>query len=106
MDGCPMVQNAVRSDNNIGVIGAAPLPWPAQTRWLEEILATIGEFGSASLGLIAWEVSLDESELVPAWEEALRAGLIERTHPCPATNEDMCCLAGHPAPPLDRSPPP
>jgi hypothetical protein len=75
-------------------------------RWLEEILATIDEFGSASLGLVAWELSLEENELAPAWDQALRSGLIQRTHTCPATNEDMYSLAARTPAQLEPGPPP
>lgn len=70
------------------------------------MLTTIDEFGSASLGLVAWELSLDESELAPAWEQALRTGLIQRTHTCPATHEEMYSLAAGDTPLLDSSQPP
>lgn len=105
-DKCPMVPNDVRFYNSSGVNGAAEASWPRDLRWVPEILATIDEFGSASLGLLAWEPSLDESELAPAWEQALRTGLIQRTHTCPATHEDMYSLAGADAPSLDVIPPP
>ncbi len=94
------------SINNVRVNEAAAASWLPQTRWLEEILWTIAEFGSASLGLIAWELSLDESELAPAWEQALRTGLIRPAHTCPATHEEMYSLARQAAAGLDRPPPP
>jgi hypothetical protein len=90
-----MVSNVVRFYKSHGVSAAAAATRPSQTRWLEEILGTIDEFGSASLELVAWELSLDEREIEPAWEQALQSGLIERTHTCPATNEDMYSRACH-----------
>ncbi len=101
-----MVSNAVRFYNSRGVNEAAAASWPSAKRWLVEILGTIDEFGSASLGLVAWELSLDEGEIEPAWEEALRTGLIERTHTCPATHEEMYSLAGRERSWLDRPAPP
>ena len=47
-----------------------------QLDWLEEILDTVQEFGAASLGLVAWELSLPEEELAPAWAHAIRTGLL------------------------------
>jgi hypothetical protein len=47
-----------------------------QLDWLEEILDTVEEFDAASLGLVAWELSLPEEELAPAWAHAIRTGLL------------------------------
>jgi hypothetical protein len=47
-----------------------------QLDWLDEILDTVQEFGAASLGLVAWELSLWEEELAPAWAYAIRTGLL------------------------------
>ena len=47
-----------------------------QPDWLDEILKTVQEFGAASLGLVAWELSLPEEELAPAWAHAIRTGLL------------------------------
>ncbi len=47
-----------------------------QPDWLDEILDTVQEFGAASLGLVAWELSLSEEELAPAWAHAIRTGLL------------------------------
>ncbi len=49
-----------------------------QVAWLDEILETVREFGAASLGLVAWELSLGEEELAPAWAHAVRTGLLRR----------------------------
>ena len=45
--------------------------------WLDEILETVREFGAASLGLVAWELSLPEEDLAPAWAYAIRTGLLQ-----------------------------
>jgi hypothetical protein len=47
-----------------------------QVAWLDEILETVREFGAASLGLVAWELSLEEEELAPAWAYAIQSGLL------------------------------
>lgn len=47
-----------------------------QVAWLDETLETVREFGAASLGLVAWELSLGEEELEPAWAYAIRNGLL------------------------------
>jgi hypothetical protein len=46
-------------------------------RWLPERLETLEEFGTASLDLVAWELSLSESALVSAKDQAIAQGLIE-----------------------------
>jgi hypothetical protein len=46
---------------------------------LQAVLQVIGEFdeyGGASVGLIAWELCVDESLVGDAWERAKAAGLI------------------------------
>lgn len=45
--------------------------------WLDEVLDTVREFGAASLGLVAWELSLAEEEIAPAWAHAIRRGLLK-----------------------------
>lgn len=66
---------------------------PSEIRWLDETIAIIAEFGSASLGLVAWELNVDESEIEPAWEQAKREGLIRLEQVCPTTKEQMFVLA-------------
>lgn len=46
-------------------------------RWLPELLETLAEFGTASLDLVAWELSLSEAALVSAKDQAIAQGLIE-----------------------------
>ena len=72
---------------------ALPPVQPSETRWLNETIAIVKEFGSASLGLVAWELNVDESEIEPAWERAKRDGLIRLAHVCPTTKEQMFVLA-------------
>lgn len=45
--------------------------------WLPELLETLAEFGTASLGLVAWELSLSEDALLSAKRQAIAQGLIE-----------------------------
>jgi hypothetical protein len=47
---------------------------PFDAPWLHEVLEAIGDFGTASLGLVAWELSLPEQELDAAWQAASAAG--------------------------------
>jgi hypothetical protein len=47
-----------------------------QVAWLGEVLETVREFGAASLGLVAWELSLAEEDLAPAWSYAILNGLL------------------------------
>ena len=43
----------------------------------ERLLATVRELGQASSGLVAWELSLPEEEVRPAWEAAVAGGLLD-----------------------------
>jgi hypothetical protein len=64
-------------------------PSRADAPWFADALDTIGEFGEASIGLVAWELDLPEDTLVPAWRQACEQGLIERSGRCPVTREAM-----------------
>jgi len=61
--------------------------------WLPELLETISEFGSASLELVAWELSLPENALWPAWRQAIGEHLIEPAGVCDQTDEQPYRLA-------------
>ena len=61
--------------------------------WFADVLEAIGQFGLASIGLVAWELFLTEDLLVPAWREAMTTGLIERVGRCPYTREPMYRLS-------------
>jgi hypothetical protein len=61
--------------------------------WLPEVLETIGEFGEASIGLVAWELCLPEQALAAAWGQATAQELIEPTDCSPETGEQMYRLA-------------
>jgi len=46
---------------------------------LEAVLEVVGEFdesGGASVGLVAWELGIDERLVLGAWERARATGLI------------------------------
>jgi hypothetical protein len=64
--------------------------------WLSEILDTIREFGTASLELVAWELSLPERALTSAWDQALGEQLIESAGLHPQTGEQMYRLSSDP----------
>lgn len=57
--------------------------------WVDEIVNTVAEFGSASLGLVAWELCLAEEQLRDAWEQTLDRGWLEPTGPDGETGEEM-----------------
>jgi hypothetical protein len=57
--------------------------------WLTDALEAVGQFGLASIGLVAWELFLTEEVLVPAWRHATSQRLIEAVGRCPFTRERM-----------------
>jgi hypothetical protein len=65
---------------------------PATVPPLDEVLETIGEFGSVSLGPLAWEFWLSEEQLSPLWLGASGGALIQPAGRCPETGEPMCSL--------------
>ncbi len=79
------------------VFGSEALAAP----WLSEMLDTIAEFGDASIGLVAWELSLPEDALDAAWAQALEVGLIEASRRCSQTSELMFRLAAAALEPID-----
>ncbi len=46
---------------------------------LKDVLETIDEFGSASLGLIAWEFEVREDTLKRTWQAMIETDLIRPT---------------------------
>jgi hypothetical protein len=73
----------------------SPVPGsPHPPHWFDDVLEAIDQFGLASIGLVAWELSLAEEDLVPAWRDAAILGLVERVGRCPYTREPMYRLAG------------
>jgi hypothetical protein len=63
---------------------------------MDELLETIGEFGSASLALVAWDFWLSEEQLSPLWMKAARSGLIQPAGRCPETSEPIYSLTASP----------
>jgi hypothetical protein len=46
---------------------------------LQQLLEAVAEFddsGGASLGLVAWELCVEEELVAPAWQQAINHGLI------------------------------
>ncbi len=41
-----------------------------------EVAAEFDEYGGASLGLVAWELSVREEQAVPAWKQAINQRLM------------------------------
>ena len=62
--------------------GRAPLP-------LQDLLAAIDRRRGTRLELVCWRLDVDESHVAPAWELALREGLIERWGDDPLTGRPM-----------------
>jgi hypothetical protein len=56
--------------------------------WLAELIETLEEFGTASLELVAWELSLDKDQLVSAKRQAIAQGLIEVAGRDPGSDEE------------------
>jgi hypothetical protein len=77
---------------------AERLPVPC----LRDVLDTVAEFETASIGLVAWELCLPEETVAPAWQEAIADGLLEEVGRCSETSEMMfqlvsVAVAGKPA---------
>ena len=48
---------------------------------LQQVLEVVGDFdesGGASLGLIAWELFVEEQRVARAWEQGVAEGLLRR----------------------------
>jgi hypothetical protein len=43
----------------------------------ERLLGAVRELGQASSGLVAWELSLPEEDVRPAWDAAVDGGLLD-----------------------------
>jgi hypothetical protein len=69
---------------------------PAMGRFdLRALLEAVEQFGSASLGLLAWEFMLAEVVLEPAWQLALKERLLRPVGHDPPTGEPMYTLTLH-----------
>lgn len=58
--------------------GSGPFRTPGQVslQQLLEVLAELDGSGGGSLGLVAWELCVDEAVVGPAWQAAIHRGLI------------------------------
>jgi hypothetical protein len=61
--------------------------------YLKELLETVKEFERASLELAAWELSLTEAELAPAFQYAITHDLLVDPVPSEETGEQEYRLA-------------
>lgn len=59
---------------------------------LGALLAAVEEFGSASLGLVAWEFMLAEDAIKPTWQLAIEERLLRHAAHDPPTGEPMYTL--------------
>jgi hypothetical protein len=49
---------------------------PVSLQQVLEVVAEFDDFGGACLGLVAWELSVDEELVARAWQQAVSHGLI------------------------------
>ncbi len=70
-----LTAGASRTRGLIAVVGAVSLGH------VLDVVAEFNDSGGASLGLVAWELGVDEQLVAPAWQQALRLGLLTSAHP-------------------------
>jgi hypothetical protein len=70
---------------------------PISVRHVLEVVGDFDEFGGASLGLVAWELAVDEERVLEAWERAQADGLIK-----PAGKDRSSLVADHFEPVVER----
>jgi hypothetical protein len=77
------------------VVSVRPLESPAGawTISLEDVLDTVEELGSASLDLIAWELSIHVAELAGVWDHAVGEGLLRPAGSRTGAGEQMYAVA-------------
>lgn len=56
--------------------GSSPMLGPVSLQQVLEVIAEFDDSGGASLGLVAWELCVDEELVAPAWQQAISHGLI------------------------------
>jgi hypothetical protein len=59
---------------------------------VQRVLEVVGDFdqtGGASLGLVAWELAVDEQRVIDAWEQAQADDLIKPAGNDPLNGEQM-----------------
>jgi hypothetical protein len=52
------------------------MPGPVSLQQVLEVVAEFDDAGGASLGLVAWELCVEEKLVASAWQRAIRRGLI------------------------------
>jgi hypothetical protein len=60
------------------------------------MLEVVGEFdqsGGASLGLVAWELSVEEEQVLEAWKQGQAEGLLKPAGEDPLDGEQLCRLS-------------
>jgi hypothetical protein len=62
---------------------------PISVRCMLEVVGDFDESGGASLGLVAWELAVDEERVLEAWERAQADGLIKPADKDPLHDEQM-----------------
>ncbi len=58
-------------------------------RSLLDVMADFDQFGGASLELVTWELSIEESAVTAAWSGAIADGLLKRSGIDEVPGEDM-----------------
>jgi hypothetical protein len=53
-----------------GAASGYGMPAPVSIQQVLEVAAEFDDFGGASLGLVAWELCVDEELVAPAWQHA------------------------------------
>ena len=75
----PSRPHGVGSDAQTYAALPRKVDWMRGAISLQTVLKVVGEFdqsGGASVGLVAWELCVDEPLVADAWEQARAAGLI------------------------------
>jgi hypothetical protein len=65
---------------NMTALGAASASFqmlgPVSLQQVLEVVAEFNDSGGASLGLVAWELCVDQELVAPAWQQAISHGLM------------------------------
>jgi hypothetical protein len=56
--------------------GSSPRLGPVSLQQVLEVITEFDDSGGASLGLVAWELCVEEELVAPAWQQAIRHELI------------------------------
>ena len=60
----------------LGAASGFGMPAPVSIQHVLEVAAEFDDFGGASLGLVAWELCVDQELVAPAWQQATSHGLL------------------------------